>query len=131
MKVPDGRPAPLVIESLDAEGRGIARRDGKTIFVEGALPGEVVTASVYRRKPSFEVATAETIVAASSARVAPGCIYFGLCGGCALQHVDLSTQVAAKQRVLEDALWHIGKVRADEILAPIYGSSWEYRHRAR
>ncbi|HEY0338401.1 MAG TPA: 23S rRNA (uracil(1939)-C(5))-methyltransferase RlmD [Burkholderiales bacterium] len=123
--------APLYIESLDQEGRGIARRQGKTIFVEGALPGEQVVVSVYRKKPSFEIATVQRIVKASSSRRDPRCAYFGRCGGCALQHIDSSTQVAAKQRVLEDTLWRIGKVKADEILAPIHGAGWEYRHRAR
>ena len=123
--------APLRIESLDQEGRGVARRDGKTIFVEGALPGELVTASVYRRKPSFELAAAQTILKPASARVTPRCRYFGLCGGCALQHIDLPTQVAGKQRVLEDALSRIGKVEPEEMLAPIHGPAWGYRHRAR
>jgi 23S rRNA (uracil1939-C5)-methyltransferase len=123
--------APLCIESLDQEGRGIARRDGKTIFVEGALPGELVTVSVFRKKPKFEIGTAQAVIRASSSRTEPRCVYFGRCGGCALQHVDVATQVAAKQRVLEDALRHIGKVMPEEILAPIHGPAWEYRHRAR
>jgi 23S rRNA (uracil1939-C5)-methyltransferase len=54
-----------------------------------------------------------------------------VCGGCALQHVDLATQVAVKQRVLEDALWHIGKVKPDVMLSPVHGAPWQYRHRAR
>jgi len=123
--------AALYIESLDQEGRGIARREGKTIFVEGALPGEHVVASPYRKKPSFEVATATAIVRSSSARVAPRCPFFGRCGGCALQHIDVATQVAAKQRVLEDAFRHIGKVEPEEMLAPIAGPAWGYRHKAR
>jgi 23S rRNA (uracil1939-C5)-methyltransferase len=123
--------APLRIESLDQEGRGIARRDGKTIFVEGALPGELVTASIFRKKPNFEIGYAQSVLEASSSRTTPRCVYFGLCGGCALQHIDFPTQVAAKQRVLEDALRHIGKVAPEEILAPIQGPAWEYRHRAR
>jgi 23S rRNA (uracil1939-C5)-methyltransferase len=64
-------------------------------------------------------------------RAAPRCRYYGVCGGCAMQHVEMRAQVAAKQRVLEDALWHIGKVRPDEVMAPIYGEPWGYRHRAR
>ena len=133
MKIPDvqSAAAPLYIESLDQEGRGIARRDGKTIFVEGALPGEHVTVSVFRKKPSFEIGHAQTIVHPSSSRTVPRCVYFGLCGGCALQHVNLVTQVAAKQRVLEDALRRIGKVTPDEMLPPIHGPGWGYRHRAR
>ncbi|MGZ8231661.1 MAG: 23S rRNA (uracil(1939)-C(5))-methyltransferase RlmD [Burkholderiales bacterium] len=121
----------LEVESLDQEGRGVAHRDGKAIFIEGALPGERVTASVYRRKPTFELATVSSVRRAAASRVVPRCAYFGLCGGCALQHVDIATQVAVKQRALEDALWHIGKVRADQILSPIHGPAWAYRHRAR
>ncbi|MDB5924207.1 MAG: rRNA m(5)U939 methyltransferase [Betaproteobacteria bacterium] len=123
--------APLYIESLDQEGRGIARREGKAIFVEGALPGEQVSVSVYRKKPSFELANVQAILKASPARLEPRCAHFGRCGGCALQHMNVPTQVAAKQRTLEDALWHIGKLKPDVILAPIYGAPWEYRHRAR
>ena len=119
------------IESLDHEGRGIARRDGKTIFIEGALTGETVTASVYRKKPSFENANVQRILRESSQRVTPQCVNFGRCGGCSMQHLDARAQVAAKQRVLEDNLWHIGKVRADQMLSPIQGPTWGYRRRAR
>ena len=119
------------IESLDQEGRGIARRDGKTIFIEGALTGETVTASVYRKKPSYENANVQRILRESSQRVTPGCVYFGRCGGCSLQHLDARAQVAAKQRVLEDALRHIGKVSVGQMLSPIYGPTWGYRRRAR
>lgn len=121
----------LQIESLDQEGRGIARRDGKVIFVEGALPGESVEIETYRKKPSFEVAVATTIRNQSASRTTPGCEFFGLCGGCSLQHMDARTQVAAKQRVLEDNLWHIGKVTPEQMLPAIYGPAWGYRHRAR
>ena len=121
----------LQIESLDQEGRGIARRDGKVIFVEGALPGESVEIETYRKKPSFEVAVATTIRNQSASRTTPGCEFFGLCGGCSLQHMDARTQVAAKQRVLEDSLRHIGKVTPEQILPAIYGPAWGYRHRAR
>ena len=119
------------IESLDQDGRGIARRDGKTIFIEGALAGEIVTASVYRSKPSYENAVVQRILHESSQRVTPQCVNFGRCGGCSMQHVDARAQVAAKQRVLEDSLWHIGKVVAGQMLSPIHGPSWGYRRRAR
>jgi 23S rRNA (uracil1939-C5)-methyltransferase len=131
VKITDIPSAPLLIESLDQEGRGIAHRDGKAIFVEGALPGETVTASIYRKKPKFEIGSVRSVLKAAASRVAPQCSHFGVCGGCALQHIDLRTQVAVKQRVLEDALWHIGKVKAEEMLSPIHGPPWEYRHRAR
>ncbi len=122
---------PLHIESLDQEGRGIARRDGKVIFVEGALPGERAEVSVYRKKNAFEQSFATRIFNESASRTAPGCRFFGLCGGCSLQHMDARTQVAAKQRVLEDNLWHIGKVRPERMLPAIHGPAWGYRHRAR
>lgn len=121
----------LKVESLDQEGRGVARRDGKAIFIEGALPGEVVTCSVYRKKPSYEVATLGTVIKESASRVAPRCPHFGLCGGCSLQHFDARAQVAVKQRVLEDSLWHIGRLRPEQMLPAIYGPAWGYRHRAR
>ena len=121
----------LLIESLDQEGRGVARRDGKAVFIEGALPGEVVTCSTYRKKPSYEVATLGEVLKPSAQRVVPRCRYFGLCGGCSLQHMDARAQVAVKQRVLEDSLWHIGRVRPEQILPAIHGPAWGYRQRAR
>jgi len=119
------------IESLDLEARGIARRDGKVVFVEGALPGEKVLAGITRRKSSFDVARAEKVLVPSSQRAKPLCPSFGLCGGCAMQHLEPAAQVAIKQRVLEDALVHIGKVAPACILPPLHGPTWGYRHRAR
>ena len=121
----------LLIESLDHEGKGVARRDGKTIFVDGALPGEVVIASSYRKKPEFEQAQATQILKASPFRVKPGCAWFGVCGGCTHQHLDEAAQVAAKQRVLEDCFEHIGKVQPESMMSPIHGPTWGYRTRAR
>jgi 23S rRNA (uracil1939-C5)-methyltransferase len=121
----------LTVESLDQEGRGVARRDGKAIFIEGALPGETVTYSSYRKKAAYEVATLVRVLKPSAQRVVPGCRYFGTCGGCSLQHLDSRAQVAVKQRVLEDSLWHIGRVEPEQILPAIHGPAWGYRHRAR
>jgi len=120
-----------IIESLDQEGRGVTHVDGKVIFVEGALTGEKVTYSSYRRKPSYEFARVESVLRESPSRVKPRCPHFGVCGGCALQHVDVETQVAAKQRMLEDNLWHIAKVRPETMLPAIVGPAWGYRHKAR
>jgi 23S rRNA (uracil1939-C5)-methyltransferase len=89
--------AELTIESLDQEGRGIAHGDGKVIFVEGALPGERVTAEHVRRKPSYDVARTIAVHRANAARVAPRCPHFGVCGGCTLQHADEALQVAASR----------------------------------
>ena len=120
-----------VIESLDQEGRGVAHVDGKAIFIDGALIGEHVSYSTYRKKPSYELAQVLAIDRASASRVVPQCRYFGTCGGCGIQHLEASAQVAVKQRALEDTLWHIGRVRPGQMLAPIHGPSWGYRHRAR
>ncbi len=121
----------VTIESLDQEGRGVAHADGKVIFIEGALTGETVSYSSYRKKPSFELAQVTQIHKSSSMRAQPKCIHFGVCGGCSMQHLDANAQVAVKQRILEDSLWHIGKVKAETILPPIYGQTWGYRERAR
>ncbi|WP_341904962.1 23S rRNA (uracil(1939)-C(5))-methyltransferase RlmD [Polaromonas sp. YR568] len=126
----------LQVESLDIEAQGIAHRaDGKVVFIEGALPFERVTANVYRKKSSFEKAVVMAIHRESSQRVVPACPHFGLhtgaCGGCKMQHLHAGAQVAVKQRVLEDNLQHIGKVKADNLLRPIEGPAWGYRYRAR
>ena len=120
-----------LIESLDHEGRGVAHVDGKAIFVEGALPREFVEYQPSRKKKNFETAKLTRIVRESSDRVSPKCRFYEICGGCGQQHADLSLQVAAKQRVLEDNLARIGKVVPERVLPPIYASPWEYRHRAR
>ena len=121
----------VTIESLDQEGRGVAHFEGKVIFIEGALTGEVVSYSSYRKKPSFELAQVTQIYKPSSMRVQPKCAHFDVCGGCSMQHLEASAQVAVKQRILEDSLWHIGKVKAETILPPIHGQVWGYRQRAR
>lgn len=120
-----------IIESLDHEARGITRLDGKTIFVEGALPGECVEFESHKRKPTYEVAHLQRVVRPSGSRVTPRCPHFGVCGGCSMQHLDPAAQVAVKQRVLENTLWHLGRVRPAQLYPPIHGNPWGYRHRAR
>lgn len=127
-------PAPIltaIIESLDQEGRGVAHVDGKTIFIDGALPQEKVTFQSHHIKASYEVANVVQVIKQSNQRVTPKCKHFGVCGGCKLQHLDFAAQVAAKQRLLENDLWHIGKVKAENMLPPLYGPTWGYRHKAR
>lgn len=119
------------ITALDQEGRGITHREGKVVFVERALPGEQVRYQVDKKKSSYEVAHALETDASSPLRVRPKCQHFGVCGGCSMQHIDAAAQVAVKQRVLEDNLLHIGRVRPEVMLPPIYGVSWHYRERAR
>ncbi len=124
-------PVVLEIESLDLEANGVARHDGKVVFVRGALPGERVAAELVRRKPKFDVAQTIEVLRASCARVVPRCPHFGVCGGCSMQHLEPGVQLAVKQRALEDQLWHLGKVRAEVVLRAIAGPSWAYRYRAR
>ncbi len=123
------------VDSLDLDGRGVARHEGKVVFVPGALPGERVRAEVIGRKPKFDRARLLEILQESALRVRPMCPHFGLhpgaCGGCSMQHLEPRAQLAIKQRVLEDALWHLGRLRAERVLRPIEGSPWRYRHRAR
>lgn len=121
----------LLIESLDHEGRGVAHHDGKVVFIEGALPGERVIHSTYRKKDSYEQANVVKILKHSPFRVTPGCAWFGICGGCTHQHMHEAAQVAAKQRVLEDCFEHIAKLKPEAMLAPIHGPTWGYRRKAR
>jgi 23S rRNA (uracil1939-C5)-methyltransferase len=120
-----------IVESLDHEGRGVAHVDGKAIFIEGGLPGERVEYASYRRKPSYEQASVTAIRRASSQRVTPLCPHFGVCGGCSMQHLEAGAQTAAKQRVLEDALWHLARLKPETLFPPIAGPAWGYRRRAR
>lgn len=123
------------IESLDLEGRGIARIEGKVAFIDGALPGERVLWLRTRSKARFDTGRVLQVLRPSSARVAPRCPHFGLqpgsCGGCSMQHLDPRTQVSIKQRMLEETLWRIGHVRPELVLRPVCGPAWHYRQRAR
>ncbi len=137
-------PPRLYVESLDLEAQGIARissgdadgeDNGKVVFIEGALPYEIVSAQIHRKKNNWEAGTVTAIHKESSLRVTPGCPHFGLhqgaCGGCKMQHLEASAQVAVKARALEDQLWHLAKVKPEVVMSPISGPTWGYRYRAR
>lgn len=121
----------LQIESLDHEANGIGRHEGKVVFVSGALPGERVKATITRRKAHFDLADMTTLVMPGPSRTVPRCPHFGRCGGCNMQHADPAAQIAFKQRVLEDNLSRIGKVRPEVLWSPLQGPDWGYRQRAR
>jgi 23S rRNA (uracil1939-C5)-methyltransferase len=136
----------LEVESLDLEAQGVAHRaaadgpaesqgQGKVVFIEGALPGERVQVQVSRKKNNWEQGPMSALARESAQRVRPACPHFGLhagaCGGCKMQHLHPAAQVAVKQRVLEDNLWHLGKVKPGLVLRPIEGPAWGYRERAR
>ncbi len=120
----------LTIESLDGQARGLAHRAGKTVFVEGALPGERVTVATLRGGARHDVARIDELRHASSQRVEPRCASFGVCGGCVMQHLEPAAQVAVKQRLLEDAFARVA-LKPRRILPPLQGLAWGYRHRAR
>ena len=120
-----------LVESIDHEGIGVAHVEGKVTFLDGGVTGERVRFVRRRSRGNFDLGTVTEVLRESPLRVAPGCRWFGTCGGCAMQHVEVAGQVAAKQRVLEDNLERIGKVKPETILAPVFGPSWGYRTRAR
>ena len=119
------------VVDLAHDGRGIARIDGKTVFVDGALPGERVRLSVFKRRRTFDEASLVEVLTASPDRVTPACAHFGVCGGCSLQHLSPAAQVDAKQRQLLDNLERIGRVKPRHVLEPIRGPAFGYRRRAR
>ncbi|MDQ6680350.1 MAG: 23S rRNA (uracil(1939)-C(5))-methyltransferase RlmD [Pseudomonadota bacterium] len=122
----------LKVESLDLEAQGVAHNaEGKVVFIEDALPGEEVQVRAYRHKNNWEQAHMVSRRNDSAQRVVAKCRHFGVCGGCKMQHFHIDAQVATKQRALEDALWHLAKVRPERVLRPIAGPTWRYRHRAR
>ena len=107
------------IVDLAHDGRGIARVDGKAVFVDGALPGERVRFRLIKRRRHLDEAGLVEILIASPDRVAPACAHFGICGGCSLQHLSAAAQVKAKERMLLDNLERIGRVRPERVLAPL------------
>ena len=118
------------VVALNHDGDGVIR-DSKTVFVAGALEGERVRFQRTARHRQHDEAQLLEVLDASPSRVEPRCAHFGLCGGCALQHLAPSAQLASKQRELAETLERIGKVTPREWLAPIEGPTWGYRRRAR
>jgi 23S rRNA (uracil1939-C5)-methyltransferase len=129
LKSDDIREAQVV--DLAHDGRGIARADGKTVFVDGALPGELVRYRVFKRRRTFDEASLIEILTASPDRVPPKCAHFGVCGGCSLQHLAPPAQLNAKQRQLLDNLERIGRVKPLRVFDPVTGPAFGYRRRAR
>lgn len=121
----------LEITGLSHDGRGVARHDGKAVFVRGALAGEKVLARVAQRHRHFDEAQVEQVLVASPDRVDPRCPHFGVCGGCALQHLAPAAQIAAKQRVLAENFERIGHVEPRRWLEPLTSDSWGYRRKGR
>ena len=124
-------PVSASIESLSHEGRGIARINGKTVFIDGALPGEQVRFLYTRKRGQFDEGRTVEVLEPSSSRVEPRCPYYGMCGGCSLMHLDSGEQILHKQSVLLEQLQHIGGLEPERIIPPLSASRWGYRRKAR
>lgn len=125
-------PVETVIETLSHDGRGIARIEGKTVFIDGALTGETVRFLYTKKNSKFdEGKTVEVLANASADRVEPKCQYFGVCGGCSLMHMSAEAQLSLKQNTLAEQLSHFGGLTPESWLAPLTGPLWGYRRKAR
>ncbi len=124
-------PAPARIESLDPEGRGVARVDGRRVLVHGGLPGERVMVRLQRRRAGFDEAAVVEVLEPAAQRVQPRCAHFGVCGGCSLQHLAPSAQLSLKEERLLGSLATEGGIEPEELLPPLCGEIWGYRRKAR
>ena len=124
-------PIRATIESLSHDGRGIAHIDGKVTFISRALPGEEVMFRYTSKRGTFDEGDAIEILQASPQRIEARCPHFGVCGGCSLQHLSPTDQIAAKQERLLENLQHLGKVTPTEVLPPLIAEPWGYRRKAR
>ncbi|MEJ2643315.1 MAG: 23S rRNA (uracil(1939)-C(5))-methyltransferase RlmD [Gammaproteobacteria bacterium] len=130
-RVPLPAPVEADIDSLAHDGRGVAHVDGKAVFIDGALPGERVRFEYLRQHRSYDEGRTVDVLAAAPERVEPRCPHFGVCGGCTLQHMAPQAQILAKQGTLLENLARIGDVRPQNVLEPLTGPHWGYRHKAR
>lgn len=121
----------LDIVDLSHDGRGVARHEGKAVFVDGALPGERVRAERTRHSRRHDEARTLEVLHASPERVEPRCAHFGTCAGCTLQHLDTASQIRAKERHLIENLARIGHVAPETVLPPLQAEPWGYRRRGR
>ncbi|MGP1664690.1 MAG: 23S rRNA (uracil(1939)-C(5))-methyltransferase RlmD [Rhodanobacter sp.] len=127
-------PAPefeATITDFGHDGRGVARIDGKTVFVSGALLGEQVRLRLVKRHRHFDEAEVVELITRSPHRVEPLCQHFALCSGCSLQHLDVESQIATKQHVLAENFERIGKVTPQQWLPPLTAAAWAYRRKGR
>ncbi|MDQ5921954.1 MAG: rRNA (uracil1939-C5)-methyltransferase [Pseudomonadota bacterium] len=121
----------VTIESIDLEGKGVTHIEGKTVFIDGALPDEVARIEIYKKKPNFDKARLIELITPSPHRITPECPNFGVCGGCSMQHLDFESQIHNKQKALLDNLKYIGQVTPLSVIPPLLGKPFAYRHRAR
>lgn len=131
-ELPSGEEHPVAtVTAFSHDGRGVARFEGKAVFIDGALPGETVRFRYIQRRKRYDNGGLVEILEPSPNRVTPPCPHFGNCGGCDLQHLRPELQLQAKQRILAEQLERLGKVKPESWLAPIAGPALGYRRRAR
>lgn len=121
----------LNITALSHEGRGIAHKEGKIIFVDGGLPNETLLCRYTKRSRRYDEAAIVEVLEASPLRVNPRCQFFTICGGCQLQHMEDKQQLELKQQTLLEQFKHFGHLQPEELLPPLAGPQWGYRHKAR
>lgn len=124
-------PVRILVSGFSHDGRGVARIGDKTVFIEGALLGEEVSFTYVDRRRSYDVGVVCEVHKASPHRVQPRCPYFGVCGGCSLQHFAAEEQIKVKQGILLENFGRLGRVEPKEILPPLVGPHWGYRRKAR
>ncbi len=124
-------PVRAEISGMSHDGRGVAHVDDKTVFVEGALRGEEVTFHYVDKRKGVLVGVVDEVHRAAPERVEPKCEVFGVCGGCALQHMDPQSQILMKQETLLENFSRLGKVEPQAVLPPLTGPHWGYRRKAR
>jgi 23S rRNA (uracil1939-C5)-methyltransferase len=120
----------LKIEDIAFGGKGVAREQGKAVFVPYTIEQEIVSVEIVQEKKQFSEADLVDVKQSSPNRVAPQCPYFGRCGGCAYQHIDYEHQLAIKWRQVRNALQRIGKLK-DVPMRPIIPSPKQYAYRNR
>lgn len=118
----------LEVVDTSSEGKAVARHEGLVVFVEGAVPGDVVDVMVHRKKNSFAEGKVHSIKSPSPHRVTPICEHFGTCGGCKWQHFDYKAQLHFKQKYVQDALERLAKIEFPPI-QPIIGNATPYFYR--
>jgi len=124
-------PVTAHIEKLSHDGRGIARIDGKTTFVDGALASETVMFTYTKRKSDYDEGRLVSVITPSAHRVEPRCPHYAMCGGCSLQHLNSEMQIIEKQALLLDVLTRIGHCQPETIMPPLRSAVWHYRNKAR
>ncbi|WP_062269629.1 23S rRNA (uracil(1939)-C(5))-methyltransferase RlmD [Endozoicomonas arenosclerae] len=121
----------VLVHGLSHDGRGLARVKGKTLFVEGGLPGEQVSVLLTEDRRRYASGRVNTIESASSERVEPPCRHFKTCGGCSLQYWSHEGQLQGKQSIVLDQLQRFSSLQPAEVSEPLVSHPYGYRYRCR